>query len=878
MPLPSPNLDDRDFRQLVEEAERRIKQTSPDWTDRTPSDPGMVLLEVFAHLTEIMLYRLNRVPEKAYIEFLRMIGVQLQPPAAAGVKVLFSRKKGLQTRVEIPRGTRVTVERAPGGVEPPVFATARSLTFEAGQAEAEIQAYHCDLIEGELVGQGTGLPGLSLAVGRPPVVAPTGDELDLNVGVEVAPGELDERVPAVQYEGKAYRIWSEVEDFSDPGDDAFVYVADRMTGTITFAPAVRVMRDAGLSETPEALAEIPPAGRQIRVWYRRGGGLEGNVAANTLTTLKDPIGGLEVTNPSPATGGRAAETVENAMIRGPLELHSLRRTVTARDFELVASSLGAVGRAKAFTKAEVWRHAQPGTVEVLLVPYIREEDRGGGQVTVEELMARQDPDAIARIQQVLDERRPLGTTCQVNWGRYKKVKVKAHVVVHRQEDKAALGARVLERLYKTVNPLPTDLNPQGWGFGQALRASNVYDIVLSEPGVSYVDGVRLIVDEVPEGEVSTIAADAYQPLTWYAGTDETIFRSLNDGDGWELVARIPTQKVHRIKGHPREPGLLAAATRPTGGEKSSRIYISRDAGETWGEDPLAQLAFEVEDLAWMMRLGEPVLFMGTDKGLYEMGLGPGATPVQVLVDPDNQDLGFYAVEITTDVRGAVNVAVAAQQERGVYLSTQAGKGDSFVHIGLRGEDVRVLAVQIDGPRSYLWAGITVPGNLSGKGCRRWELLGARDVAREWDEFAEAWKGGSCRDIAFFGTSVVAATHRGGVAWLDTTKREPAWETPELDAGLPTRREGALFQPIDAVAVDAENRIVITGNGKPLEGEESPELGVHRTADPGGKYSSLSNKEFTERVTLPDTWLFVSGEHEIEVETEDEARENRASTP
>uniref|UniRef100_UPI001C1FDB13 hypothetical protein n=1 Tax=Marinobacterium profundum TaxID=1714300 RepID=UPI001C1FDB13 len=83
MPLQSPNLDDRRFAQLVEDARRLIVQHCPDWTDLTPGDPGMTLLEAFAYLTEIMIYRLNRLPDKAHIEFLRLIGVRLQPPAAA---------------------------------------------------------------------------------------------------------------------------------------------------------------------------------------------------------------------------------------------------------------------------------------------------------------------------------------------------------------------------------------------------------------------------------------------------------------------------------------------------------------------------------------------------------------------------------------------------------------------------------------------------------------------------------------------------------------------------------------------------------------------------------------------------------------------------
>ena len=40
-----------------------IRRSAPQWTDLSPGDPGMVLVEVFAYLTDLMIYRLNRVPE-----------------------------------------------------------------------------------------------------------------------------------------------------------------------------------------------------------------------------------------------------------------------------------------------------------------------------------------------------------------------------------------------------------------------------------------------------------------------------------------------------------------------------------------------------------------------------------------------------------------------------------------------------------------------------------------------------------------------------------------------------------------------------------------------------------------------------------------------
>src|SRR6185503_7744370 len=259
----------------------------------------------------------------------------------------------------IPRGTRVTLSRSGGGEPPPIFVTAQTVAIPAGKNQVETDAYHCDMVEAEDVGTGTGLAGLSVTARHPPLVAATSDDLELIVGVEAEPEELTGRVRALQHDGKAYVIWREAVDFSNLLGRQLVYIADRMTGNITFAPALQSLEEGGkLALAPAALGAVPKAGKGIRLWYCRGGGLAGNVAANTLTTLKDPIPGVTVTNPEPAAGGRDPETLQNALVRGPLELHSLQRAVTASDFELLAlhssgnhASSGAVARARAFTKA-----------------------------------------------------------------------------------------------------------------------------------------------------------------------------------------------------------------------------------------------------------------------------------------------------------------------------------------------------------------------------------------------------------------------------------------------------------------------------------------------------------------------------------------------
>lgn len=76
----SPKLDDRSYDDLRRELVRRIPVHSAEWTDHNASDPGIALLEVFAWLGENLLHRMNRVPDKAQLEFLRLLDV---PPRTA---------------------------------------------------------------------------------------------------------------------------------------------------------------------------------------------------------------------------------------------------------------------------------------------------------------------------------------------------------------------------------------------------------------------------------------------------------------------------------------------------------------------------------------------------------------------------------------------------------------------------------------------------------------------------------------------------------------------------------------------------------------------------------------------------------------------------
>jgi predicted phage baseplate assembly protein len=126
MALMVPNLDDRRFQDLVDDAKRLVQQRCPEWTDHNVSDPGVTLIELFAWMTDQLVYRLNRVPERNYVRFLELIGVTLFPPTAARTQVTLWLTSPQPDLVRIPAGTQVATVRTETD-EAIVFATTEDL-------------------------------------------------------------------------------------------------------------------------------------------------------------------------------------------------------------------------------------------------------------------------------------------------------------------------------------------------------------------------------------------------------------------------------------------------------------------------------------------------------------------------------------------------------------------------------------------------------------------------------------------------------------------------------------------------------------------------------------------------------------------------------
>ena len=85
MPIQLPNLDDRSYRQLVDEMLARVPVHTPEWTQFGEADPGVTLLELFAFLGENLLYRANQIPERNRLKFLQLLNLPLQAATPARV-------------------------------------------------------------------------------------------------------------------------------------------------------------------------------------------------------------------------------------------------------------------------------------------------------------------------------------------------------------------------------------------------------------------------------------------------------------------------------------------------------------------------------------------------------------------------------------------------------------------------------------------------------------------------------------------------------------------------------------------------------------------------------------------------------------------------
>lgn len=132
MPLSDllPLIDDRRYSDILDELRTRIPRYTPEWkgwTDLNDSDPGMTLSQLMAWLAEMMIYRMNKVPQLNYVKFLELLGVELNPAQPSVAEIEFPVKGDHpEPFVLVPLRTQVSAEDREGGA-PITFETDRAI-------------------------------------------------------------------------------------------------------------------------------------------------------------------------------------------------------------------------------------------------------------------------------------------------------------------------------------------------------------------------------------------------------------------------------------------------------------------------------------------------------------------------------------------------------------------------------------------------------------------------------------------------------------------------------------------------------------------------------------------------------------------------------
>ncbi len=222
MSLPVPHLDDRSFQQLVDEAKRLIPTYCPEWTNHNLSDPGVALIELFAWMSEMMLFRLNQVPESFYVRMLNLLGIEPFDATAATVDLTFWASTG-QTTVTIPAGTEIATE-ASGVDDPVIFTTIADLeivspALETVLASADGEAFD-ELTASVASGEGTPLfstnplragDGFYLGFDR----SLAGNVVELRVLANTQGIGIDPNDPPIAWEAWTGEGWARVEVHDD---------------------------------------------------------------------------------------------------------------------------------------------------------------------------------------------------------------------------------------------------------------------------------------------------------------------------------------------------------------------------------------------------------------------------------------------------------------------------------------------------------------------------------------------------------------------------------------------------------------------------------------------------------------------------------------
>jgi hypothetical protein len=523
----APTIDyfSRDFDSLRTDLLNLIPYFTPEWTDRNPNDLGVVLVELFSYLGDILHFYIDRRAQDLYlptaftrqsvVNLLKLIDYNVPGKQAATADILFViTDPPYDEAITIPRATRL---EAPAGTgdQPVKFETLDEYVFGYTTLTANSGSTALDEIKVAnaldfAVGETVNLRDDAVPAGEDLVVRAIPDsstiQFETNIGGSYTVIQ-NARVSTMQatvgaQEGTTY---DEVLDISD-GSAWQIFPLPRLD---VIEGSVSITVDEGV---PEAWSEIeslgyaspgqkvyelsrnfegyviarfgdgsqgkiPNLGATVSSIYRVGGGIVGNVGADKINTLLDSItstGGpvnFSVTNPEESSGGAEEQSIDDAKLLGPKSLRALNRAVALEDYATLARAVVGVREANAV------RRGSPLFREIDV--YITPE---GGYEPSQTL--------IDLVEDYLQDRAMAGETVYVQ-GPKNVVGVLLSATVHVLSTYDSDDIRIL--VEDAINDF-FDVEAEGTQFGKNVNLSDLMALIDNVLGVDYVDVSQLTLD------------------------------------------------------------------------------------------------------------------------------------------------------------------------------------------------------------------------------------------------------------------------------------------------------------------------------------------------------------------------------------------------
>jgi len=373
-----------------------------------------------------------------------------------------------------------------------------------------VMAQNAETATAELLGASNGLPNQTFQISNYPVLA--------------NPPSVTGIVQVDEGDGSGYTTWTEVADFSVSGPDSAVYTLDHAAGVVTFGDGVRGKIPHWLSSDGTNLQNSDTDNVQV-TQYQYGGGVAGNVGANTITSMIDTVPFVATaTNLLPAQGGADAETVADAEGKVPQRLRTLKRAVTPGDFVTLA-----IQTPGAFIQRATAIPLQRPQMQVVRAPdgSVILPPSAPGVITVIVVPSGPDPkmpmandQTMAAVAAYLDAYRLVTSELYVTNPVYRLVEIDATITVAPGATTGTVQTLVENVLLAFYNPLTGGQQGGGWDFGGTIYVSDAYRQILDVPGVLRIEGT---IDIYVDNQRQTADQDIpLQPFELVYSTSHTL--------------------------------------------------------------------------------------------------------------------------------------------------------------------------------------------------------------------------------------------------------------------------------------------------------------------------------------------------------------------